>query len=61
MNTISIYRIIRIDAAYDPQKMTKEEATEAAVSKLVHDASSHMQTIENGLQVTDIEDCGESL
>lgn len=61
METISIYRVIRIDATFDPQRMTKESAEETAVSKMINDASAHNHTVENGLQINDIVDCGESL
>lgn len=58
---ITIYRVIRIDAQYDPNKLEQKEAIEHAVQKAVSDALAHKHTIENGIEVTDITDCGESV
>lgn len=59
--TAVIYRTIRIDYEYDPTRQSAEEAAEYATSKVVSDAIAHTHTIENGLRITDITDCGESI
>ena len=56
----TIYRIIRIDGEFNPERMSTEEAFDYAITKVVSDAKAHMHTIENGLQITGIQDCGES-
>ena len=58
---ISIYIVVRIDATYDSNRMDAEEAKEASAIKVIHDAMAHTGTIEDGLQITDITNCGESL
>ena len=59
--SFSCYRVIRIDGTYDPERMDLEQARTAASEKVVSDALAHIHTVENGLQITDIADCGESL
>lgn len=59
--SFSCCRVIRIDGTYEPSRMDVEQAQAAAAEKIISDARAHMHTIENGLQITDIADCGESL
>lgn len=56
----TIYRTIRIDGEFDTRKCdSADEAVEAAVAKILNDARAHRHTIEDGIEVTDITDCGE--
>lgn len=56
----TVYRVIRIDGRFDTGKTDDvTEAVEAAVRKTIDDALSHRHTIENGIEITDITDCGE--
>ena len=56
------FRIIRIDGEADLEKNPDlESAVESAVAKVIADANAHKHTIENGVSITDITDCGESI
>lgn len=58
----TIYRVIRIDGQFDTDRQEgAEAAVERAVQKVIEDAMSHSHTIEDGMEVTDITDCGESV
>lgn len=58
----TIYRVIRIDGQFDTDRQEgAETAVERAVQKVIEDAMSHSHTIEDGVEVTDITDCGESV
>ncbi len=58
----TIYRTIRIDAEYDTDKQTNpEELASEITGMVVSRASAHNHTIEEGIQITDITDCGESV
>lgn len=63
MNTpFTIYRTIRIDGQYDDTRHEDVNgAVEEAVAKVLNDARSHTHTIEDGIEITDITDCGESI
>ena len=57
----TIYRIVRIDGQFDTEKHESvDEAITEATQKVINDALSHKQTIDNGIEITDIVDCGES-
>lgn len=57
----TIYRVIRIDGEFDTEKIDDaEQAVQASIEKVLSDAMSHTHTVENGIQITDITDCGES-
>ena len=57
----STYRIIRIDGNFDPNKVNDlDDIIERAVYKVLHDANAHRHTIEDGILITSITDCGES-
>lgn len=58
MQTFTIYRVIRIDAEYNPDRTTRENAEETAVDKVIADANAHLHTVEDGTQVTSVENCG---
>ena len=60
-NSFTVYRIVRIDAEYNPEKTSADDALETAVSKVFSDARAHMHTIESGVRITGIADCGESI
>ena len=60
--SFTVYRTIRIDGQYDTDKKDSVDAAiETAVQKTIHDALSHSHTIEDGVEVTDITDCGDSI
>jgi hypothetical protein len=53
--------VIQIDGTFDPSRMDEQQAADTAASKVVNDALAHIHTIENGLKVTNIINCGESI
>lgn len=58
----TIYRVIRIDGQFDTSKQESADGTiELAIQKVINDALSHSHTIEDGVEVTDITDCGDSI
>ena len=60
--SFTIYRIIRIDGQFDTSKNDSvDDAVEAAVNKVINDALAHRHTIEDGIEITDVTDCGESI
>lgn len=59
MKLMTIYRTVRIDLEWDPKKTDIDSAREQAVAKVFSDARAHMHTVENGVLITDITDCGE--
>lgn len=57
----TIYRIIRIDGTYDDARgQNEQEITDEATQKVIADCNSHNHTIENGIEIEDITDCGEA-
>lgn len=62
-NSKTIYRIIRIDFEYDPDKYTEKEAETAASNTLVSSALAFEDERDGRdiLEITDITDCGESI
>lgn len=57
---ITIYRIVRIDAEYDPEVLDEKTAEENAVAEVMEAAASATGHKDNDLHVTDVTDCGES-
>lgn len=58
----TIYRTIRIDGQFDTGRHDGvDDAIEAAVSKVLSDAMAHSHTIEEGIEITDIIDCGAAI
>lgn len=57
------YRTIRIDGEYNPEQTDAEKAVSEAVEQVVAEARSNaLYNGEiNGVTVTDVTDCGESL
>ena len=56
----TVYRTIRIDGQFDTEKTeTAEEAIDIAVTKVIDDALAHTHTVENGVEISDIINCGE--
>lgn len=57
------YRTIRIDGEYDPKQTDSEKAVSEAVEQVVAEARSNAlyNGENNGVTVTDVTDCGESL
>lgn len=58
--TLTTYRVIRIDAEYDPARQDLESATEYAVHKAISAIRAQMSGIEEGIRLTGADDCGES-
>ena len=57
----TVYRIIRIDGQFDTDKHESvDQAVENAIAKVINDAMAHSHTIEDGIQITDVTDCGEA-
>lgn len=59
IRTASAYRVIRIDYAFYADRQDEDSARESAVTAVLEAVRSHMHTVENGLRITDIQDCGE--
>ncbi len=59
---ITLYRVVRIDASYDPSVTSREAAIDEAVSQVVAEARSNAQYNgeQDGVEVIDVTDCGES-
>ena len=58
----TVYRIIRIDGQFDTSKNDSvDDAVTTAVDKVINDALAHRHTIEDGVEITDVTDCGESV
>ena len=58
----TVYHTIRIDGEFDTSR--HEDATEAvscAIRQVISDALSHSHTIEEGITISDITDCGETV
>ena len=53
--------IVQVDGLYDPSRIDEAAAKEYAATKAINDALSHIHTIEEGLEITEIVNCGESI
>lgn len=51
---------IRITFEHDGRMSDRDERNEYVAAKVIGDALSHTHTIENGIQIHDIENCGEN-
>lgn len=51
---------IRITFEHDGRMEDRDERNEYVASKVITDALCHTHTIENGIQIQDIENCGEN-
>ena len=57
----TIYRVIRIDGQFDPDRIDNAEQLVAeTMAKVINDANAHNHTIENSIEITEITDCGDS-
>ncbi len=63
MRTIQIYRIIRIDAEFDPKQTSQEDAANEAIERCMAEAASNglYEGLLNGVKINDVTDCGESI
>lgn len=59
MITEMTYVTLRIDYTFDPSRTDGEAARETAVDKVLRDALAHAHTVEGGVQIENIENCGE--
>ena len=57
----TMYITIRIDYEQDGRYENEQDAKDYAASKVIGDALCHTHTIENGIEICDIENCGENL
>lgn len=60
MKTETTYISLRIDYTFDPNRTDGDNARQTAQEKVVSDALAHIHTVENGVQIENIENCGES-
>lgn len=56
----TVYITVRIDYTYDPATTDAAQARAEAQEKVISDAHSHIHTVENGIRILDIENCGEN-
>lgn len=62
LQPFTVYRTIRIDGVFDTDKQEDvSKAIEYAIQMVISDALAHNHTIEEGITITDITDCGESV
>lgn len=58
----TIYRTIRIDGQFNTSKYDGvDEVVAAAVQKVINDALAHIHTVEDGVEITDVTDYGDSV
>ena len=60
MKTETTYITLRIDYTFDPDRTDGDSARQTAQEKVVSDALAHIHTVEGGVQIENIENCGES-
>lgn len=58
MITETTYVTLRIDYTFDPSRTDGATARETAADKVLRDALAHAHTIEDGVQIENIENCG---
>lgn len=60
--TKTIYRVVRIDFEYDDARFNEDQAATAATNTAVSNALAYEdeRDNDNGIQITDVTDCGES-
>ena len=61
--SFSIYRVVRIDGTYDADQKSLNEAADEAISMVIAEAKSNAlyNGEQDGVSVSDVEDCGESM
>lgn len=58
----TIYRTIRIDGQFDTSKYDGvDEVVAAAVQNVINDTLAHIHTVEDGVEITDVTDYGDSV
>lgn len=58
----TIYRTIRIDGQFDTSKYDGvDEVVAAAVQKVINKTLARIHTVEDGVEITDVTDCGDSV
>ena len=53
--------VIRISYEHDERCEDRNERNEYVAAMVMSDVMAHSHTIENGIQILDIENCGENL
>lgn len=61
MQSDTTYITVRIDYSFNPDRTDADTAREQAESKAVVDALSHIHTIDNGLRIENIVNCGRCI
>ena len=63
MKPFTTYITVRIDGQYDPSRIDVEDAVETAVSRVIAEAQSNAEFDgdNEGLEITDIVNCGEAV
>lgn len=63
MKPFTTYITVRIDGQYDPSRIDVEDAVETAVSRVIAEAQSNAEFDgdNEGLEITDIINCGEAV
>lgn len=57
----TLYHVIRIDYSYDPARTSKEDAGQYALQMAIYRAMAASGTIEQGISISAVQDCGESI
>ena len=58
----TIYRTIRIDGQFDTSKYDGvDELVAAAVQKVIDKTLTRIHTVDDGVEITDVTDCGDSM
>ena len=63
MKSFTTYITVRIDGQYDPSRIDMEEAIETAVDRVIAEAQSNAEFDgdDEGLEITDIVNCGKNV
>ena len=63
MKPFTTYITVRIDGQYNPSKIDVEDAVETAVSRVIAEAQSNAEFDgdNEGLEITDVINCGEAV
>lgn len=63
MKPFTTYITVRIDGQYDPSRIDVEDAVETAIDRVIAEAQSNAEFDgdDEGLEITDIVNCGEAV
>jgi len=57
----TLHRVIRIDYSYDPARVNSEDAGQYALQMAIYRAMAASGTVEQGISISAVQDCGESV